>query len=94
MRGFQNYLTNKYEMSVGSSALGIALQSVNIDIKTTSIVQLQSSFLLNPQGRRYSAWYNVCRYRNVLVIENSLWATNSDLDYNSPKKTILKNSKE
>ena len=40
---FQNYLNERYEMSVGSSALGIDLPSVNTDIKTTSIVQPQSS---------------------------------------------------
>lgn len=40
---FQNYLNERYEMSIGSSALGIDLPSVNTDIKTTSIVQPQSS---------------------------------------------------
>ena len=40
---FQNYLNERYDMSVGSSALGIDLPSVNTDIKTTSIVQPQSS---------------------------------------------------
>ncbi len=40
---FQNYLHERYDMSVGSSALGIDLPSVNTDIKTTSIVQPQSS---------------------------------------------------
>lgn len=40
---FQKYLSKKYEMSVGSSALGIDLPSVSTDIKTTSIVQPQSS---------------------------------------------------
>lgn len=40
---FQNYLNEKYEMSVGSSALGIDLPSVNTDIKITSITQPQSS---------------------------------------------------
>lgn len=40
---FQKYLNRRYEMSVGSSALGIDLPSVNTDIKTTSIVQPQSS---------------------------------------------------
>ena len=40
---FQNYLKDRYELSVGSSAYGIDLPSVNTDIKTTSIVQPQSS---------------------------------------------------
>lgn len=40
---FQNYLRERYTMTVGSSALGIDLPSVNTDIKTTSYVQPQSS---------------------------------------------------
>ncbi len=40
---FQNYLRTKYIMTVGSSASGIDLPSVNTDIKTTSYVQPQSS---------------------------------------------------
>lgn len=40
---FQNYLKQKYTMTVGSSASGIDLPSVNTDIKTTSYVQPQSS---------------------------------------------------
>lgn len=40
---FQDYLNCHYEMERGSSALGIDLPSVNTDIKTTSIVQPQSS---------------------------------------------------
>lgn len=40
---FQNYLKERYTMTVGSSALGIDLPSINTDIKTTSYVQPQSS---------------------------------------------------
>lgn len=40
---FQNYLRERYTMTVGSSASGIDLPSVNTDIKTTSINQPQSS---------------------------------------------------
>jgi len=40
---FQEYLHSKYTMTVGSSALGIDLPSVNTDIKTTSYIQPQSS---------------------------------------------------
>ena len=40
---FQNYLKERYTMTVGSSALGIDLPSVNTDIKTTSYTQPQSS---------------------------------------------------
>ncbi len=34
-----------------------------------------------------------CKYRNVLVIGNPPWATNSDLDFNLPKKTNFKELK-
>ncbi len=40
---FQEYLHKKYTMTIGSSALGIDLPSVNTDIKTTSLTQPQSS---------------------------------------------------
>jgi hypothetical protein len=40
---FQQYLADKYELKVGSSAKGIDLPSVDIDIKVTSIKQPQSS---------------------------------------------------
>lgn len=40
---FQNYLNKRYSMTVGSSASGIDLPSVNTDIKTTSLTQPQSS---------------------------------------------------
>ena len=42
---FQKYLNDQYEMTVGSSAIGIDLPSVDIltDIKVTSIKQPQSS---------------------------------------------------
>lgn len=40
---FQEYLRDRYTMTVGSSALGIDLPSVNTDIKTTSYIQPQSS---------------------------------------------------
>lgn len=40
---FQSYLRKRYSMTVGSSAFGIDLPSVNTDIKTTSITKPQSS---------------------------------------------------
>ncbi len=40
---FQQYLADKYELKIGSSAKGIDLPSVDIDIKVTSIKQPQSS---------------------------------------------------
>ena len=36
---------------------------------------------------------DICKYRNVLVIGNPPWATNSDLDYNLPHKTNFKELK-
>lgn len=40
---FQKYLSSKYTITIGSSASGIDLPSVNTDIKTTSYIQPQSS---------------------------------------------------
>ena len=40
---FQQHLSFKYELTIGSSARGIDLPSVDADIKVTSIKQPQSS---------------------------------------------------
>lgn len=40
---FTTHLMNRYSFAIGSSALGIDLPSVNVDIKVTSIRQPQSS---------------------------------------------------
>lgn len=40
---FQEYLSKKYTLTIGSSSSGIDLPSVNTDIKTTSYIQPQSS---------------------------------------------------
>lgn len=40
---FQKYLEERYTMTIGNSAAGIDLPSVNTDIKTTSIIKPQSS---------------------------------------------------
>lgn len=40
---FQKYLRERYTLTIGSSAAGIDLPSVNTDIKTTSYTQPQSS---------------------------------------------------
>ncbi len=40
---FQQYLENRYDLTVGNSASGLDLPSVNTDIKVTSIKQPQSS---------------------------------------------------
>lgn len=44
---FQKYLKDRYTMTVGSSAFGIDLPSVNTDIKATSIIKPQSSCPFN-----------------------------------------------
>lgn len=38
---FQQHLSDKYTLQIGSSAKGIDLPSVDIDIKVTSIVTIQ-----------------------------------------------------
>lgn len=43
---FQDYLAERYDMTVGSSAVGLDLPSVNCDIKVTSLKQPQSSLSL------------------------------------------------
>ena len=40
---FQNYLMERYDLTIGNSANGLDLPSVNTDIKVTSIKQPQSS---------------------------------------------------
>ena len=40
---FQEHLSQKYDLTIGSSAKGIDLPSVEVDIKVTSIKQPQSS---------------------------------------------------
>ena len=57
---FQNYLSSKYTMTVGSSASGIDLPSVNTDIKTTSYVQPQSSCPFKSARQKiYGLGYNL-----------------------------------
>ncbi len=59
---FQNYLSDKYSLSVGSSAKGIDLPDANIltDIKVTSITQPQSSCpFSNARQKIYGLGYNL-----------------------------------
>lgn len=57
---FQNYLRERYSMTVGSSASGIDLPSVNTDIKTTSITQPQSSCPFKSARQKiYGLGYNL-----------------------------------
>lgn len=59
---FQHYLSDKYELSIGSSAKGIDLPDLNIqtDIKVTSISQPQSSCpFQNARQKIYGLGYNL-----------------------------------
>lgn len=57
---FQEYLEERYSMTVGSSALGLDLPSVNTDIKVTSIVQPQSSCPYKDSKQKiYGLGYNL-----------------------------------
>lgn len=57
---FQEYLKQRYEMSVGSSANGLDLPSVNTDIKVTSIKQPQSSCPFSDSKQKiYGLGYNL-----------------------------------
>lgn len=57
---FQKYLEQQYEMTVGSSANGLDLPSVNTDIKVTSIKQPQSSCPFKDSKQKiYGLGYNL-----------------------------------
>lgn len=57
---FQAYLEERYAMTIGSSALGLDLPSVNTDIKVTSIVQPQSSCPYKDSKQKiYGLGYNL-----------------------------------
>lgn len=57
---FQDYLSENYEMEVGSSANGLDLPSVNTDIKVTSIKQPQSSCPFKDSKQKiYGLGYNL-----------------------------------
>lgn len=57
---FQDFLSERYEMTVGSSANGLDLPSVNTDIKVTSIVQPQSSCPYKDSKQKiYGLGYNL-----------------------------------
>lgn len=59
-RNFQKYLKRKYTMTVGSSASGIDLPSVNTDIKTTSYIRPQSSCPFDSARQKiYGLGYNL-----------------------------------
>lgn len=57
---FQNYLSERYDMTVGSSALGLDLPTVECDIKVTSIRQPQSSCPYKDSKQKiYGLGYNL-----------------------------------
>ena len=59
---FQNYLAEKYDLTIGSSAKGIDLpdDDIQTDIKVTSIVQPQSSCpFQNARQKIYGLGYNL-----------------------------------
>lgn len=57
---FQNFLSEKYDMTVGNSAGGLDLPSVNCDIKVTSIKQPQSSCPYKDSKQKiYGLGYNL-----------------------------------
>ena len=53
---FESYLSEHYEMEIGSSANGLDLPSVNTDIKVTSIKQPQSSCPFKESKQKYMDW--------------------------------------
>lgn len=57
---FQNYLSEHYDLTVGCSAIGLDLPSVNCDIKVTSIKQPQSSCPYKDSKQKiYGLGYNL-----------------------------------
>lgn len=57
---FQDYLAQRYDMTVGCSAVGLDLPSVNCDIKVTSIKQPQSSCPYKDSKQKiYGLGYNI-----------------------------------
>lgn len=57
---FQNFLSERFIMNVGSSANGLDLPSINTDIKVTSIKQPQSSCpFKNSKQKIYGLGYNL-----------------------------------
>ncbi len=79
-----------------SAAERFHIPAIGIDINNSYIKtaheRLPSGKFLNDNIFDISV-SDICRYRNVLVIGNPPWATNSDLDYNLPHKTNFKKLK-
>lgn len=80
-KNFQSYLIEKYEVTIGSSAKGIDLpsESINTDIKVTSVAQPQSSCPFSDAKQKiYGLGYNLL----LFVYEKE--------DFEESKSTILK----
>lgn len=57
---FQDYLSERYDLTIGCSAVGLDLPSVNCDIKVTSIKQPQSSCPYKDSKQKiYGLGYNL-----------------------------------
>lgn len=57
---FQDYLEKRYDMTLGSSAIGLDLPSVNCDIKVTSLKRPQSSCPFKSSKQKiYGLGYNL-----------------------------------
>lgn len=77
---FQDYLSSKYELEVGSSAKGIDLPGANIqtDIKVTSIAQPQSSCpFKNARQKIFGLGYNLL----VFVYDKKDTSSTCTLDF-------------
>lgn len=77
---FQNYISSKYKIEIGSSAKGIDLPGAMIetDIKVTSIVQPQSSCpFKNARQKIYGLGYNIL----VFVYDKKDTSTTCTLDF-------------
>mgnify|MGYP000214053154 CR=1 FL=1 len=79
---FQDYISSKYEIEIGSSAKGIDLPgaSIETDIKVTSIIQPQSSCpFKNARQKIFGLGYNLL----VFVYDKKETATTCTLDFKS-----------
>ena len=79
---FQDYISSKYEIEIGSSAKGIDLPGAEIetDIKVTSIVQPQSSCpFKNARQKIFGLGYNIL----VFVYDKKDTANSCTLDFKS-----------
>lgn len=86
--GLGNFIVSAFE-NFHLPAIGI---DINNSYIKTAHERLPSGTFINDNIFDISV-SDICRYRNVLVIGNPPWATNSDLDYNLPQKTNFKKFK-